>query len=99
MKTSTSRRSTRRRMSARLPVHITPRSARDEIIGWRGGELSLRVTAPPEGGKANAAACQLLARRLGIAKSAVRVVRGESSRHKQVEIDGISEVEALEALR
>ena len=31
----------------RIPVHVTPRSVRDEVAGWRGGELSVRVTVPP----------------------------------------------------
>lgn len=75
--------------SVRLAVHVSPKSARDEIVGWRGSELDVRVTAPPEGGKANAVACALLAKTLGVPKSAVRVVRGESARHKQLEIDGI----------
>jgi len=52
--------------------------------------LSLRVTAPPEGGKANAAACALAAKALGVPKSAVRVVRGETSRHKQLEVEGVT---------
>ncbi len=38
---------------ARLAVHVTPKSGRDEVVGWRGSELAVRVTAPPEGGKAN----------------------------------------------
>lgn len=81
---------------ARIAIHVTPKSGRDEVTGWRGGELSLRVTAAPEGGKANAAACALLADRLRVPKRAVRVVRGEQSRHKQIEIDGVGETELTE---
>ncbi|MDO8880691.1 MAG: DUF167 domain-containing protein [Coriobacteriia bacterium] len=81
----------------RIAVHVTPKSARDEVAGWRGGELSVRVTAPPEGGKANAAACRVIAAALGVPKGAVRVVRGEASRHKQVAIDGVGEAEARAA--
>lgn len=77
----------------RLAVHVTPRSGRDEVVGWHGGELSLRVTAPPEDGKANAAACALLAKSLGVPKGSVRVVRGESARHKQVEVDDIEQAD------
>lgn len=73
----------------RIAVHVTPRSGRDEIAGWRGGELSVRVTTPPEDGKANAAARAVLADALGVAKGAVRVVRGETARHKQIEVDGV----------
>lgn len=83
---------------ARIAVHITPKSGRDEVAGWRGGELSVRVTAAPEGGKANAAVCALLARSLRVPKSAVHVVRGESSRHKQIEIQGVGDTDVAEKL-
>lgn len=51
--------------------------------------MSVRVTVAPEGGKANAAACAVVARALGIPKGAVSVARGETSRHKQLEAAGI----------
>ncbi len=81
----------------RIAVHVTPKSGRDEVAGWRGGELSLRVTVAPEGGKANAAVCALVARELGIPKSAVTVVRGQSARHKQLEVDGVGASEVAAA--
>ena len=73
----------------RIAIHVTPKSGRDEIAGWRGGELSVRVTAPPEDGKANAAARAVLADALGVARSSVSVVRGETARHKQLEVEGV----------
>lgn len=73
----------------RVAVHVTPKAGRDEVVGWRGSELQVRVTAPPEAGKANAAVCETLAKALGLPKRGVRVVRGETSRHKMVEIDGV----------
>jgi hypothetical protein len=60
--------------------------------------LSVRVTAPPEDGKANAAVCKLVAKTLGVPKSAVRVVRGESARHKMLEIDGMGQEAAGSAV-
>jgi len=74
----------------RIAVHVTPKSVRDEVAGWRGGELSVRVTVAPEGGKANAAACAVVARALGVPKSTVRVARGDTSRHKQLEVEGVT---------
>ena len=74
---------------ADLAVHVTPRSGRDEISGWRGPELSVRVTVAPEGGKANAAVCEAVAKALGVPKSSVRVVRGDTARHKILRIDGV----------
>jgi uncharacterized protein (TIGR00251 family) len=78
---------------ATVHVYVTPKSGRDEVAGWRGGELSIRVTAPPEDGKATAAVCKLLAKSLGVAKGSVRVTRGDISRHKTLEIAGVSDAE------
>lgn len=55
--------------------------------------MSVRVTVAPEDGKANAAACALIARSLGVPKSAVSVARGETSRHKQLEVEGLVEAD------
>ena len=82
--------------SIRIALHVTPKSSRDEVAGWRGGELSVRVTSAPEGGKANAAACKTLAAALGVPKTAVRVVRGQKSRHKQVEVEGVAQAQVDE---
>lgn len=82
---------------ATLAVHATPKAGRDEIVGWRGSELSVRVTSAPEGGKANAAVCKTVAAALGVAKSHVRVVRGETSRHKILAIDGVGEADVVAA--
>ncbi len=82
---------------ANLAVHVTPRSGRDEVAGWRGSELSVRVTAPAEGGKATAAVCRIVAKALGVPKSSVSVVRGATSRHKVLEVVAVSETELREA--
>lgn len=59
--------------------------------------MSVRVTVAPEGGKANAAVCVVIARALRIPKGAVSVARGETSRHKQLEVAGVSEAEVERA--
>lgn len=82
---------------ATLAVHVTPKSGRDEVAGWRGSELSVRVTAPPEGGKANSAVCKVIANVLGVPKTSVRVVRGDSARHKVLEVEGLGETELRNA--
>ena len=73
---------------ARFGVRVQPRAARTEIVGVHGDALKVRVTAPPVGGAANAALVALLADALGVQKRDVRVVSGESSRSKIVEIRG-----------
>jgi uncharacterized protein (TIGR00251 family) len=70
-----------------LTVRVTPRARLDAVVGWRSDardELDIRVTAPPEHGKANAAVVRTLARALDIPKSGVEVVRGHTSRVKVV---------------
>lgn len=80
----------------RLTVHVTPKSSQNAVTGWRGAELAVRVTAAPEGGKANAAVERTVAEALGVAKSAVRVVRGGTARTKTLEIDGVEEARLRE---
>ena len=82
-------------IEARIRVRLTPRSGRDEIVGWRGEVLRVRVTAPPAEGRANAALVRLLARALGAPTSAIRVVSGARTRGKTVAIDGASQAEVL----
>ena len=79
--------------SCRLAVKVVPGAARDEIAGWLGEALKVRVAAAPERGKANAAALALLARALELPPASVRVVAGETSARKTVEIAGASEAE------
>ncbi|WP_084396708.1 DUF167 family protein [Henriciella aquimarina] len=76
----------------RLTVRVTPNASADAILGRMvddaGREfLKVKVRAVPEGGKANRAVEKLLAKRLKLAKSAVRVVTGETSRIKGVDIE------------
>jgi uncharacterized protein (TIGR00251 family) len=78
-------------VNARIAVRLQPRSRYDEVVGVRDGVLVVRVTAPPLEGRANRALCALLAKRLRVAPSRVTVVRGEHSRDKLVEVDGIEQ--------
>lgn len=73
-----------------LAIRVQARAKRTEVAGEREGAVIIRVSAPPVDGKANEAVCRLIARRLGVPKSAVRIVRGESARDKLVRVDGVS---------
>ncbi len=66
---------------AEIAVRVTPRAAR-ERIEVAGGVIRIYVTVVPEGGKANAAVQALLARALGLAKTRLVLIRGETSRDK-----------------
>ena len=86
----------------RLAVRLTPRGGRDAIDGWASGAdgrpyLKARVAAPPVEGEANAALTVLLAKTLGVSKSAVRIAAGHTGRLKSVEIEGL-DADALAAI-
>jgi len=71
-----------------IRVKVIPKSSRSEVaVELADGTLKVRVAAAPERGKANAELCQTLARHFGVARSRVRIVRGETSAFKVVAID------------
>lgn len=70
-------------------VRVTPRSSRDRIVGVRDGVLKVTLTAAPVEGAANESLRKLLAKRLGVSKSAVVIVRGEHGRTKLVRVHGL----------
>lgn len=78
---------------ARLAIKVVPGASRDGVAGWLGDALKIRVAAPPERGKANAAVERVLADALGVAPESVRVVAGATSARKTVEIAGLGEAE------
>ena len=84
-------------MTCRIEVRVQPGARRNEVTN-RGDELRVRVVAAAERGKANEAVIGLLADRLGLPKSALRVARGAASRRKVIEVDGLSAEEATRRL-
>jgi uncharacterized protein (TIGR00251 family) len=73
-----------------LTVEVRPRAGRDQIVGWQDARLRVRVAAPPADGAANEAVRALLAERLGIARSRVEIVRGQTARTKVVRVLGLA---------
>ena len=71
-------------------VRVQPRASRDEIAGEWQDALKIRLTAPPVDDRANEALRRLLAARLKVPLSAVRITAGERSRTKRVEVRGVS---------
>jgi uncharacterized protein (TIGR00251 family) len=78
-------------------VRVQPRASRNEVGGEWEGALKVRLTAPPVDGRANEALCRLLAECLNVPAGAVRLLSGERSRTKRVEVDGVS-AEKIRAL-
>jgi uncharacterized protein (TIGR00251 family) len=68
-------------------------------VGTRDGAILVRVTAPPNEGRANDAVRRVLAKRLRVAASNVQLIRGERSRDKLVRVEGISAAEVQRALQ
>ncbi len=72
-----------------LCLHVQPGARKTEIAGFHGEALKIRLAAPPVDGKANASLIEFLARQLGVAKSAVELLSGETSRAKRVRVGGV----------
>jgi uncharacterized protein YggU (UPF0235/DUF167 family) len=73
---------------------VIPGAGASAVVGRYGAGWKLRVTAPPERGKANDATLALLADTLGLAAANLRLVSGHGSRDKTVEISGLTTDEA-----
>jgi len=70
-----------------IKVRVQPKASRNQILGFKEDVLHARVTPAPERGKANDVLVGLLAERLGVSLSRVRVLKGHTSRDKLVAID------------
>ena len=76
-------------------VRVQPRASRDAIEGDHAGALKVRLTAPPLGGRANESLRRLLAERLNVPLSAVRIISGENSRNKRIAVAGVTRERVL----
>lgn len=80
-------------------IRVTPRAGRTAIAGVRDDTLLVRLAAAPVDGAANEALVELLSRTFGLPRRAIRVVSGEKSRIKRVELSGATASGILERLR
>lgn len=81
----------------RLKVKVQPEAKREEVVGFREGVLWVKVSEPPVDGKANERLREILASKLSIPKSNIRIIKGLASRIKEVEIEGLTENEVFRA--
>ncbi len=83
--------------AAIFPVRVQPRASKDEIAGEMSGALKVRLRAPAVEDRANEALVAFLAQLLKTPKSAVRILSGDRSRTKRIEIRGVTgqQVQAL----
>jgi uncharacterized protein (TIGR00251 family) len=82
----------------RISVKVKPRASRSRIVRAEGLSIEASLTAPPVDGAANAELLKLLAQVLDVPKSALRLVLGETSKHKVVEVGGLDAGAVIERL-
>jgi uncharacterized protein (TIGR00251 family) len=80
----------------RFAVRVQPRASRSEVVGVHGDALRIRLSAPPVDGAANEQLVIFLADIFAVSRRSVRILAGESSRSKLVEIDGVTERAVLD---
>lgn len=80
--------------TTRLKLKVVPNASMDQIAGWLGDELKVRVSQPAEAGKANRRVESLIAEQLGVPIAAISVVAGARSARKTVEVRGMDPDEA-----
>lgn len=83
---------------ADIAIRLQPRARRNAIGDEREGFLRVSVAAAPVDGRANAALCKLIAKRAGVARGRVSVIRGERSREKVVRVEGLELADLRRAL-
>ena len=83
----------------RIAVRLVARAGRNQLVGMRDGVLQARVSAPPIDGEANKALCRIIAKRLEIAPSKVKVIQGKKSRQKVVGVESLDKATLERLLR
>ncbi|QOJ01880.1 MAG: DUF167 domain-containing protein [Phycisphaeraceae bacterium] len=81
-----------------IRVKVVPGASREGVAGVLGDRVKVRVSAPAEDGRANAAVCRVLAGALGVKGASVRIVSGHGSREKSVVVEGPSATAVRERL-
>lgn len=71
-----------------LAVKVTPNASKNQIVGWEGDVLKVRIKGVPEKGKVNEELVEFLADQLGVSKSQITIVAGHTSRQKRLKIEG-----------
>lgn len=83
---------------ALLEILVQPRASRTEIVGLHRDALKIRLAAPPVEGAANEAVQRFLAKKLGVPRRAVTIVRGKTGRRKALRIEGLDSAEICRLL-
>ncbi len=81
-----------------IKVHVAPRASANKVAGAHDGALKIALTAPPVEGAANKALVDFISKTLGVPRSRVSIVSGQTSRNKVLRVEGISVEEVLKKL-
>lgn len=85
-------------IACRVRLKVVPGSRANAVVGPLGDRLKVKVAAPPEDGKANAAVCALLAGVLGVSRRAVTIVAGQTHPEKTARVEGMTAAEVMARL-
>ena len=81
-----------------LQVKVHPGAKRNEITGFTGGALQVKIAAPPEKGRANKELTDFLSQLLDVTKSSICIVKGETGRSKLISVEGLNTAEIIKRL-
>ncbi len=81
-----------------IDIHAQPGAKRSAVVGEHGGRLKIAIASPPIDGKANSALITFLAKTLGVSKSSVSILSGETSRQKRLIVHQISDQVCMEKI-
>jgi uncharacterized protein (TIGR00251 family) len=82
----------------RISLHVYPNAPRNQVVGFEGGVLAVRVAAAPVKGQANRELVAFLSQLLGISKGRLAIIRGHASRNKLISVRDLSKEEVLRRL-
>lgn len=83
---------------SQIAVHVQPNANQNEVVGFKGGVLQVRIAAPPVKGKANQELIKFLSSVLGVSKSNLTIEKGVTGKKKTVAIRGLGQEEVARLL-
>lgn len=84
--------------SCSLWIYAQPRASKTQLVGWHADAIKIRIAAPPFEGAANLELIRFLSKEIGVPRKAVAITSGATAKRKRVRIEGMAELDVLEAL-
>jgi len=81
-----------------INLRVRPNAGRNEVTNFTDGILQVKVAAPPVKGKANKELITFLSQKLSISKTAIEIIKGNTSHHKVITINGLTQEEISQKL-